>query len=72
MTAERAKRLLVNDRGGIHDALVILAPFSVASPILSRRAAADVMKATTHILSLVWESEHRVMLINAGHVARAN
>jgi hypothetical protein len=59
-----------NDREKIHDALVILAPFSVYSSLLSAATAAEVMAAKAYALSYVSESEHRAMLINAGHVAK--
>ncbi len=59
-----------NDREKIHEALVILAPFSVHQLLLSARVTGQVMGAKAYILSYVSESEHRPMLMNAGHIAK--
>lgn len=61
-----------NDREKIHDALVELAPFSVHARLLSRTAAADVMKVKAYVLSYVSTEEHRQLLIDAGHIALEN
>ena len=61
-----------NDREKIHDALVELAPFSVHARLLSRTAAADVMKTKAYVLSYVSTEEHRQLLIDAGHIALEN
>ncbi|MEY3142929.1 MAG: hypothetical protein RLY21_1422 [Planctomycetota bacterium] len=59
-----------NDREKIHDALVMLAPFSIHSSLLSHAANAEVMAAKAYALSYVSESEHQMMLINAGHIKK--